>query len=88
MLRNAIEAEFGIVFKFKPMMEATPEPKAAPVTAPVAVVAATVAEVAEAEPEEPEEEPVSESRNTKVNEEARYGESLLREILGAEPLDD
>ncbi|CAB4615319.1 MAG: DNA polymerase III subunit gamma and tau [Actinobacteria bacterium] len=88
VLRNAIEAEFGIVFKFKPMMEATPEPKAAPVTAPVAVVAATVAEVAEAEPEEPEEEPVSESRNTKVNEEARYGESLLREILGAEPLDD
>jgi DNA polymerase-3 subunit gamma/tau len=81
VLRNAIEAEFGIVFKFKPMMEATPEPKAAPVTAPVA-------EVAEAEPEEPEEEPASESRNTKVNEEARYGESLLREILGAEPLDD
>lgn len=91
VLRKAIEAEFGIVFKFKPVMEVTPEPKAAPVTAPVAVVAAVDAEVAEAEteePEEPEEEPASESRNTKVNEEARYGESLLREILGAEPVDE
>jgi DNA polymerase-3 subunit gamma/tau len=89
VLRKAIEAEFGIVFKFKPVMEATPEPKAAPVTAPVAVVAAAaVAEVSEPEPEEPEEEPASESRNTNVNEEARYGESLLREILGAEPVDE
>jgi len=89
VLRKAIEAEFGIVFKFKPVMEATPEPKAAPVTAPVAVVAAAaVAEVSEPEPEELEDEPASESRNTKVNEEARYGESLLREILGAEPVDE
>ena len=92
VLRKAIEAEFGIVFKFKPVMEATPEPKAAPVTAPVAVVAAAaVAEVSELEPEEleePEEEAPTASRNTNVNEEARYGESLLREILGAEPLDE
>jgi DNA polymerase-3 subunit gamma/tau len=28
------------------------------------------------------------SRNANVNEDARYGESLLREILGAEPLDE
>ena len=92
VLRKAIEAEFGIVFKFKPVMEATPEPKAAPVTAPVAVVAAAaVAEVSELEPEEleePEEETPTASRNNNVNEEARYGESLLREILGAEPLDE
>lgn len=93
ILRKAIEAEFGILFKFKPVMEATPEPKAAPVTAPVAVVAAAaVAEVEqeteEPEIEEPEQETPAESRNAKVDEEARYGESLLREILGAEPLDD
>lgn len=93
ILRKAIEAEFGILFKFKPVMEATPEPKAAPVTAPVAVVAAAaVAEVEqeteEPELEEPEQETPAESRNAKVDEEARYGESLLREILGAEPLDD
>jgi hypothetical protein len=45
----------------------------------------------EPEPEvvsEPDKKAAPESRNTKVDEEARYGESLLREILGAEPLDD
>ena len=94
VLRKAIQDEFGIVFKFKPMMEATAAP--APVTTPVPVVAAApvVAEVVAAapepddEPEEPEEEPAAQSRNAKVDEDARYGESLLREILGAEPLDD
>lgn len=90
VLRKAIEQEFGIVFKFKPMMEPTPEPTATPVTAPVAAVAVAAA-VAEAidEPEpEAEQAPSTESRNAKVDEDARYGESLLREILGAEPLDD
>jgi DNA polymerase-3 subunit gamma/tau len=35
-------------------------------------------------------EPVSEpkSRNSMVNEDTRYGESLLREVLGAEPIQD
>ena len=84
ILRKAIEDEFGIVFKFKPMMEAK---KVETQTASVPVV--------EAKPEPKPEpvvdvapEPVTESRNTKVDEDARYGESLLREILGAEPLDD
>jgi hypothetical protein len=57
----------------------------APVTASSPVVAV------EPEPEvvsEPDKKAAPESRNTKVDEEARYGESLLREILGAEPLDD
>jgi DNA polymerase-3 subunit gamma/tau len=91
VLRKAIQDEFGIVFKFKPMMEATPAPTATPVTAPMPVVAAVVAEEVLAEPEleEPEEEaPEAQSRNSNVDEDARYGESLLREILGAEPLDD
>ena len=91
VLRKAIQDEFGIVFKFKPMMEATPAPTATPVTAPTPVVAAVVAEEVLAEPEleEPEEEaPEAQSRNSNVDEDARYGESLLREILGAEPLDD
>jgi DNA polymerase-3 subunit gamma/tau len=44
-----------------------------------------VSEVAkELKPAEPE----AKSRNGMVNEEARYGESLLREMLGAEPLQD
>jgi DNA polymerase III subunit gamma/tau len=35
------------------------------------------------------EKPKAKSRNSKlVDEESRYGESLLREMLGAEPVDD
>jgi DNA polymerase-3 subunit gamma/tau len=88
VLRKAIENEFGVVFKFKPMMEAKAE---TPVTAPtpVAVVEPEPQQEPEPEPEaveEPREK--QESRNAKVDEDARYGESLLREILGAEPLDD
>jgi DNA polymerase-3 subunit gamma/tau len=82
VLRKAIENEFGVVFKFKPLMEVKAE---APVTASSPVVAV------EPEPEvvsEPDKKAAPESRNTKVDEEARYGESLLREILGAEPMDD
>ena len=83
VLRKAIEDEFGIVFKFKPLMQATTAPVAAPVTAPTPVVAA------EPEPEDDEpEEPSAQSRNANVDEDARYGESLLREILGAKPLDE
>ena len=84
VLRKAIENEFGVVFKFKPLMEVKAE---APVTATSPVVAVEP----DSEPEvvsEPEKKAAPESRNTKVDEEARYGESLLREILGAEPLDD
>jgi DNA polymerase-3 subunit gamma/tau len=91
VLRKAIEDEFGIVFKFKPLMQPNAEQTN---TAPVAVAAAAavVPPAVEAVPEEPEApaepEAPSESRNSNVDEDARYGESLLREILGAEPLDD
>ena len=89
-MRKAIEEEFGIVFKFKPLMQPNAEQTN---TAPVAVaVAAVVATAVLAEPVDPEvpaeTEAPAESRNANVDEEARYGESLLREILGAEPLDD
>jgi DNA polymerase-3 subunit gamma/tau len=86
VLRKAIENEFGVVFKFKPMMEAKTE---TPVTAPTPVAVVEPEPQLEPEPEaieEPKEK--QESRNAKVDEDARYGESLLREILGAEPLDD
>jgi DNA polymerase-3 subunit gamma/tau len=93
VLRKAIEDEFGIVFKFKPLMQPQAEQTN---TAPVAVVAAATPVVAETvveskdevEPESAVEVVAPESRNASVDEEARYGESLLREILGAEPLDD
>jgi DNA polymerase-3 subunit gamma/tau len=88
VLRKAIEDELGIVVKFKPFMDpnaAAPAPAQAAVVAPVA--AAVVEEAVEPEPE-PEPEQPAPSRNAAVDEDARYGESLLREILGAEPLDD
>jgi DNA polymerase-3 subunit gamma/tau len=45
--------------------------------------------VAEPAAEVVAEKPKAKSRNSKmVDEEARYGESLLREMLGAEPVDD
>jgi DNA polymerase-3 subunit gamma/tau len=93
VLRKAIEAEFGIVVKFKPQMDATKQP-AAPAPAVAIAAAAPVAEpaavpVAEPEdPQEPEEQEAPKSRNAAVDESARYGESLLREILGAEPIDE
>ena len=43
----------------------------------------------ESAPAPPIEKPKAKSRNSKlVDEESRYGESLLREMLGAEPVDD
>ena len=88
VLRKAIEDELGIVVKFKPFMDPNAAP-AAPAPAPAAVVAPVAAAVVEEAVEpEPEPEPEAPSRNAAVDEDARYGESLLREILGAEPLDD
>jgi DNA polymerase-3 subunit gamma/tau len=87
VLRKAIETELGIVVKFKPFMDpnaVAPAPAAAPAPATEKPVEAP-APVSRPEPE-PEVEPTS--RNAAVDEDARYGESLLREILGAEPLDD
>ena len=80
-----------------------PEPvAAAPVESPVTEVVATASEDAEdvslleaeaekiAEPAAPAvEKPKAKSRNSKlVDEDARYGESMLREVLGAEPVED
>ena len=72
---------------------------AAPKTSPIAVVHTPAPEDDEPEPEydepavqveapkEPPTEPAK-SRNGMVDESARYGESLLREMLGAEPIVD
>ena len=86
ILRKAIADELGIVVKFKPFMDPNVvAPVAAPV--PAAEQPAPVAKV-EAAPAPVVEPETSVSRNAAVDEDARYGESLLREILGAEPLDD
>jgi DNA polymerase-3 subunit gamma/tau len=85
-LRKAIFAVLGLQVKFKPHVEesaaevsseAEAKAEAHPPTTAIPVVAAD-------KPAEPE----TKSRNGMVNKEARYGESLLREMLGAEPMQD
>jgi DNA polymerase-3 subunit gamma/tau len=89
-LRKAIFAVLGIQVKFKPHVdeaaaEAQVEAKAdahPPTTAIPVIKDEPVAKVEK--PAAPERK----SRNGMVDEEARYGESLLREMLGAEPMQD
>jgi len=100
ILRKAIFEVLGVQVKFKAQIEASAPAPASPTSAPAA--APVVSQVPEPapepetepafEPEEPEsasapEEPIK-SRNGMVDESARYGESLLREMLGAEPIVD
>jgi DNA polymerase-3 subunit gamma/tau len=88
-LRKAIFAVLGVAVKFKPHVEesavAVAEEAVAdahpPTTAMPVVKDASVAKTEKPAPE-------SKSRNGTVDEDARYGESLLREMLGAEPMQD
>ena len=82
-LRKAIFAVLGLQVKFKPHVDesAGEVAEAATDTHPPT---STIPVVKDKKPATPE----SKSRNGMVNEEARYGESLLREMLGAEPMQD
>jgi DNA polymerase-3 subunit gamma/tau len=85
-LRKAIFAVLGIQVKFRPHIEegaevASATEQAEPATTVIPVVEQEVSEA-------PEVKSAPSSRNSMVNEEARYGESLLREVLGAEPIQD
>jgi DNA polymerase-3 subunit gamma/tau len=88
-LRKAIFAVLGLQVKFKPHVEESSSEVAVesaadahpPTTAIPVVNDEPVAKAEEAAPE-------SKSRNSMVDEDARYGESLLREMLGAEPMQD
>jgi DNA polymerase-3 subunit gamma/tau len=83
-----------------PAAESTPAAAPSETTAPASstddleeleleMAEAQEAKAAEAKTEEPKVETKTKSRNSKmVDEKARYGESLLREMLGAEPVDD
>jgi DNA polymerase III subunit gamma/tau len=90
-LRKAIFAVLGIQVKFKPHIdEAKTKLASEPVTAEIPVVQEVVSEVlpeAVSEKKQVQKEKPA-SRNSMVDEDSRYGESLLREVLGAEPLDD
>jgi DNA polymerase-3 subunit gamma/tau len=97
VLRGAIMDVLGVQVKFKAQIDAKSE---APATTPIAVVKEPVVAkpkvaepvVAEVVPEKPvpaEDAPEPKSRNSGMaDESARYGESLLREMLGAEPMQD
>jgi DNA polymerase-3 subunit gamma/tau len=88
-LRKAIFAVLGIQVKFRPHIEEGSEPAALTEQAETATTVIPVVETASDAPEvasEPKSAPAS--RNSMVNEDTRYGESLLREVLGAEPIQD
>ena len=89
-LRKAIFAVLGIQVKFKPHVDesSTDSPSEShPPTTAIPVVKDEPVAKSESTPEKPTA-PESKSRNGMVNEDARYGESLLREMLGAEPMQD
>jgi DNA polymerase-3 subunit gamma/tau len=92
-LRKAIFAVLGIQVKFRPHVEEGSEPAQVSQEAEPATTVIPVVETTQESPtvaSEPVSEPKSEpkSRNSMVNEDTRYGESLLREVLGAEPIQD
>jgi DNA polymerase-3 subunit gamma/tau len=89
ILRKAIDQVLGITVKFKPLIAETTEGKteALPVVEEVAVTEEVDDPIVVEEVVEKKAAP--KSRNSKmVKEEERYGESLLREMLGAEPVDE
>ena len=88
-LRKAIFAVLGLAVKFKPHVEesaAQVSSEAATEAHPPTTAIPVVKDKPVAKTEAPA--PETKSRNGMVNEDARYGESLLREMLGAEPMQD
>jgi DNA polymerase-3 subunit gamma/tau len=83
-LRKAIFAVLGLAVKFKPHVEESGGEVVAEAAAEVHPPTTAIPVVKAEESAAPE----AKSRNGMVNEEARYGESLLREMLGAEPMQD
>jgi DNA polymerase III subunit gamma/tau len=84
-LRKAIFAVLGLQVKFRPHIESTVASNPEPTTSEIPVVAEVDPVASESLPETPS----AKSRNSSmVNEDTRYGESLLREVLGAEPMQD
>jgi DNA polymerase-3 subunit gamma/tau len=85
-LRKAIFAVLGIQVKFRPHVEEGAEVASVTEHSEPATTVVPVVEQEASEASEPKAAPTS--RNSMVNEDARYGESLLREVLGAEPIQD
>jgi DNA polymerase-3 subunit gamma/tau len=97
-LRKAIFAVLGLQVKFKPHIEPGQESNAEPTTAEIPVVSEQPVQAPQVKTpkvsaidkaaEKLKQEPEQKSRNSMVDEDSRYGESLLREMLGAEPIQD
>ena len=83
-LRKAIFAVLGLQVKFKPHVEESDGVVVAEAADDAHPHTTAIPAMKAEEPAAPE----GKSRNGMVNEEARYGESLLREMLGAEPMQD
>ncbi|MEY4320214.1 MAG: hypothetical protein RLZZ471_155 [Actinomycetota bacterium] len=89
ILRKSIDQVLGVTVKFKPLIaEAEAKTEALPVVEEAVEEAPAEKEVVEAAPAT-EKKPAAKSRNSKmVKDDERYGDSLLREMLGAEPVDE
>jgi hypothetical protein len=74
--------------KFRPHIEEGAEPASVAEEAEPATTVMTAVEEKEEVGEASETKAAPASRNSMVNEDTRYGESLLREVLGAEPIQD
>ena len=93
ILRSAINEVLGVQVKFKAVIAEAAAPVAEEKTEKIVAHANTepIAKIVQAEEpaEATAEVPVEKTRNSNmVDESARYGESLLREMLGAEPIAD
>jgi DNA polymerase-3 subunit gamma/tau len=87
-LRKAIFAVLGIQVKFRPHVEEGAEQSKVAEQADPETTEMPVVEAKEEVSEAAEAKSAPASRNSMVNEDTRYGESLLREVLGAEPIQD
>jgi DNA polymerase-3 subunit gamma/tau len=87
-LRKAIFAVLGIQVKFRPHVEEGAELSSTSEDAAPATTVIPVVEQKQEMEEVAEPKAAPSSRNSMVNEDTRYGESLLREVLGAEPIQD
>jgi DNA polymerase III subunit gamma/tau len=87
-LRKAIFAVLGIQVKFRPHIEEGAEVASVTEQAEPATTVIPVVEEKQELSEASESKTEPSSRNSRVNEDTRYGESLLREVLGAEPIQD
>jgi DNA polymerase-3 subunit gamma/tau len=87
-LRKAIFSVLGIQVKFRPHIEEGAEVASVTEQAEPATTVIPVVEEKQELSEASEEKSAPSSRNSMVNEDTRYGESLLREVLGAEPIQD